>query len=320
MDDVRALLPMGDALRIQRDAFVSLASGNATVARNTWLRLPEPRRAWLKLLAGHDAPSSALGVKILARFPDNPSGANLGSLVILFDDDDGFPLAIMDGVYITAVRTGAGAGVATDVLAPEGATSIGIVGTGVVSWHSLAAIVTVRPSLTSVKVYSRSPERRARFVDRARSDLGVDARAVGSVEAAVAGVDVIVTGTNASTPILEDAHVPDGRLVNAMGIRTEIDPRLVARSLVVPDGTAESINEGKFSVALGEGLVSDADLGPQLGEILSGAAPAPSNDRVVMFDSSGVSIQDVASARHAWEAAERHGVGTLVDLGLARAP
>ena len=113
MEEVRKLLGMEEALEVQRKAFIALAEGRTVTAPNSWLRLPEERRGWLKLLAGHDATSAGLGVKVLARFPQNPSGANLGSLIMLFDNENGFPLAIMDGVYVTAARTGAGAGLAT---------------------------------------------------------------------------------------------------------------------------------------------------------------------------------------------------------------
>lgn len=319
MEEVRGLLDMRSALEVQREAFVSHASGNATAMRNAWLRLPEPRRAWLKILAGHDASTAALGVKILARFPDNPSGANLGSLVVLLDDESGFPLAVMDGVYLTAVRTGAAAGLATEALARADAALIGILGTGVVARFSLEAMMLTRPGLGSLKVYSRSPERREAFAEFAR-DLGLDASPVGSVDEAVRDVDIIVTASNSQTPILRPHHVWAGQLVNAMGIRTEVDPRVIAMSVVVADGREESCAEGKFSVALSDGVVSAEDIRADLGEVLAGTADIASGDDVIVFDSSGVATQDVDAARVVWERAERQDVGTLVDFGLTGTP
>ncbi|HEY8339087.1 MAG TPA: hypothetical protein VIK95_04420, partial [Egibacteraceae bacterium] len=163
LPQVRDLVGMSDALAIQRDAFIAAARGSVRVSPNAWLRLPAPPRRWLKLLAGHESRSGALGVKVLARFADNPPGANLGSLVLLFDDRDGFPLAVMDGVYLTGLRTGAGAGLATDLLAAPHATRVGLVGTGAVAWDSLRAVVTVRPRLASLRVFSRSASRREAF-------------------------------------------------------------------------------------------------------------------------------------------------------------
>ncbi|MFN2490697.1 MAG: ornithine cyclodeaminase family protein [Actinomycetota bacterium] len=321
MHEVRELLSMPDVIEIQRRAFIALAAGKTEAAPNSWLRLPGERRGWLKLLAGYDATTSGLGVKVLARFPQNPPGANLGSLLLLFDDDNGFPLAIMDGVYVTAVRTGAGAALATEALARSSATSIGLVGTGVVAWHSLAALKIAVPRLTSLRVFSRSVERRRELVRRAVGELGLEARAAGTVEDALQGADVVVTATNSPTPVLLPHHVEAGQHINAMGIRTEVAPEVMASSMVVGDGREETITDGKFSVALAAGTVTSADLGPELGELLSGEARGRESDsEVTLFDSSGVAIQDVACARYVWERAEEADVGRRVDLGLDDGP
>jgi alanine dehydrogenase len=321
MEDVRKLLDVDTAIEIQREAFLSLARGQTAAAPNSWLRLPTEQRGWLKLLAGYDDSSGGLAVKVLARFPNNPPGANLGSLLLLFDPDNGFPLAVMDGVYITAVRTGAGAGLATEALSRFGATRVGVVGTGVVAWYSLVAMTRTRPGLCDIKVHSRSEARRADFVERIRADLGLDATPTTSLEDAVSDVDIIVTATNSSEPVLHAEHLKPGVLINAMGIRTEIAPEAVARCVVVGDGREETLHDGKFSVALKAGVVAESDLGPDLGQVLDGTeVPGRSEERVTMFDSSGVAIQDVVAARFVWERAEALDMGTLVDLGLGNAP
>lgn len=316
LPQVRELVSMTDALALQRDAFIAAARGTVTVSPNAWLRLPGSTRGWLKLLSGHESESHALGVKILARFPENPPGANLGSLVILFDDSDGFPLAIMDGVYITGVRTGAGAGLATEVLAAPDARSIGLVGTGAVAWDSLQAITAVRPRLRALRVFSRSAARRDAFAARAAAELGLEAVAVDSVAGAVAGTDVVITATNSPEPVLLPEHLEPGQHVNAMGIRTEIAPAALARTWVVADGVEEAVADGKFSVALAAGAVTRDDLGPALGVLLEGPPPPHDPERITLFDSSGVAVQDVTMARAVWERAVAKGIGTSVDLGL----
>ena len=170
MEEVRGLLDMKSALEVQREAFVSHASGNATAMRNAWLRLPEPRRAWLKILAGHDASTTAALGSRSRPIPRQPVGREPRILVVLLDDESGFPLAVMDGAYLTAVRTGLPAGLATQALARADAASIGILGTGVVARFSPEAMMlTCRPGLGSLKVYSRSPEHREAFAEFARS-------------------------------------------------------------------------------------------------------------------------------------------------------
>lgn len=319
LPQVRDLVGMSVALAIQRDAFIAAARGSVRVSPNAWLRLPAPPRRWLKLLAGHESRSGALGVKVLARFADNPPGANLGSLVLLFDDRDGFPLAVMDGVYLTGLRTGAGAGLATDLLAAPHATRVGLVGTGAVAWDSLRAVVTVRPRLASLRVFSRSASRREAFAARAAAELGLDAVAVDSVAAALTGAEVVITATNAPEPVLLPEHLEPGQHVNAMGIRTEVAPAALARTWVVPDGVEEAVADGKTSVALAAGAITRDDLGPPLGALLDGPAPAYDPQRITLFDSSGVAVQDVVLARAVWERAVDKGVGTAVDLGLDQA-
>jgi ornithine cyclodeaminase/alanine dehydrogenase-like protein (mu-crystallin family) len=321
MNEVKALLDMEQAIEIQRAAFIAAASGHAVAAPNSWLRLPGgDRRGWLKLLAGYDGDTSALGVKVLARFPDNPPGANLGSLLMLFDDRNGFPLAIMDSVYITALRTGAGAALAAEALASTDDRTVGLLGTGVVAWYSLLATRHTNPSLTELRVFSRSEDRREAFAARARDELDLDATAAATVEEAVQAAAVILTATNSSEPVLHERHVRPGALILAMGIRTEIAPELTARCIVVADGAEEAIADGKFSVAIAAGAVKDSDLGPSLGMILRDGPPSRGPDDVVMFDSSGIAIQDVTCARYVWERAEEGEVGTTVNLGLDSSP
>lgn len=320
LPEVRGLAGLDAALEVQRRAFVAQAGGTVTASPNAWLRLPESagvgRPGWLKILAGHEATSGALGVKVLARFPENPPGSNLGSLVLLFDDHDGFPLAIMDGVYLTAVRTGAGAGLATDLLAAPDASTVGLVGTGVVAWHSLRAVAAVRPSLRAVRIHSRSVDRRSALAARVTAELGLEATGVDTVDAALADAEVVITATNAPEPVVHAEHLRPGQHVNAMGIRTEIAPDAMAAAWVVPDGIEEAVGDGKFSVAIAAGAVRREDLGPELGALLPGPPPERDPTRITLFDSSGVAVQDVTMARGVWELAEERGIGQLIDLGL----
>lgn len=318
-DDVSSLISVEDTLEVQRRAFVALARGTVTAAPNSWLRLPdqERRRGWIKVLASHESDSQSLGVKVLARFADNPPGANLGSVVLLFDDEDGFPLAIMDGTVLTGLRTGAGAGLAAEVLSAPDATTVGVVGTGTVARDSLLSVLAVRPSVERVRVYSRSPERRQQFAAWVES-RGVGATTESGVAPAVADAQIIITATNAPEPVLLRDHVSAGQLVAAMGIRTELDPALTASSWAIPDGVDEAVGDGKISIAIDEGLMTTADVGPQLGELLV-SPPELLLERVVVFDSSGVGVQDVTMARVAWERATEREVGQLVDLGLGGA-
>lgn len=316
-DDVRSLLSVRETLDVQRQAFTALAKGTVTAVPNSWLRLPdqERRRGWIKVLASHESSSASLGVKVLARFADNPPGANLGSLVLLFDDEDGFPLAVMDGTVLTGLRTGAGAGLAAEALSSPAVTMVGVIGTGAVARDSLASVLTVRPSIRQVTVYSRSLERRQQFATWAGESLGVEATAAEDVGAAIRDAEILITATNSPEPVLLPEHVSPGQLVAAMGIRTELDPALTASSWAIPDGVDEAVADGKISIAIDAGLMTAGDVGPQLGAVLLDP-PSDPPDRVVVFDSSGVGVQDVTMAHVAWQRAADRDLGQLVDFGL----
>jgi alanine dehydrogenase len=318
MKQVRELLPLEDTIDLQRAVFASQARGETVAAPNSWLSLPGERRAWLKILAGYDGTSGALGVKVLARFPERGPGASLSSLLLLFDDQDGSPLAIMDAVYVTAVRTTAGAALATKALARPGSRSVGMLGTGSLAWYSVLAHRILCPELNELKVYSRSAEGREAFARRVQEEVGIDAQAVATVEDAVAGTDVVITATNAPDPVLLAEHVKPGQHIGAIGIRTEIAPGAIQLCRVIGDGREETLRDGKFSTALAAGVVTEEDLGPELGAVLEGLAPGRTDDAdITLFDSSGVAIQDVVCAAFAWQRAVATDTGTVIEFADA---
>jgi ornithine cyclodeaminase/alanine dehydrogenase-like protein (mu-crystallin family) len=141
-------------------------------------------------------------MKVLARFPENPPGMNIGSLVALFDGSDGFPIAIMDAVYFTAVRTAAGGGLSAFYCARKDATSVGIVGSGVQARYNLIAMKQLLPQLSDARVYSRSEERRESFAEKMQQETGIQMVAVETVEEAVEGMEIILMGTNSPQPVL----------------------------------------------------------------------------------------------------------------------
>lgn len=315
MADVRRLLNIEDSIELQRQAFLALARNQTTNTPNTWLHLPgDHQRGWLKLMAAHDETSGSLGVKLLARFPRNPPGRNLGALLVLFDEHDGTPLAIMDSVFITAVRTAAGAALATKAIARPESTSMAIVGTGALAWYSLLAHRHLTPSLTEIAVYSRSAERRNAFVERATKETGIAARAVDTVTEAVDGADIVITATNSPEPVFQREHLSPGQHINAIGIRTEIATDALATCRIIADGREETLHDGKFSTAMAAGALREEDLGPDLGQVLDGTPGRRNPQEITVFDSSGVAIQDLACAAHVWRAAEEHNIGTVVDL------
>ncbi len=324
MAEIKELMSMEECIELQKQVFVAHVQGGAQNAPNTWLRVIGQNK-WMKLLAGYVGDIDTMGMKVLARFPENPPGMNIGSLVALFDGKDGFPMAIMDAVYFTAVRTAAGGGLSVLYCARKDSTSVGIVGSGVQARYNLIAMKQVLPQLTDARVYSRSQERRESFAEKMQQEIGIQMAAVGTVEEAVADMDIILMGTNSPEPVLMQEMVIPGVHIAAMGIKTEIEPAAFKGARVIGDGRQVTIEDGKFSVGFEAGVLSESDLAGEeifeIGDVILGKTPGRLSDAdVTIFDSSGLAVQDVICAHHCYQKAKKVGKGTWVDLGLGELP
>ena len=321
MGEIKRLMSMRECIETQEAVFRSSAEGKAVVAPNTWLRLPDGTR-WMKLLAGHIGDGAeAMGMKVLARFPKNPPGMNIGSIVTLFDPKDGFPLAIMDGVYFTAVRTGAAGGLSCLYSARKNSTRVGILGAGVQARFNLYAIRELMPQVREGWVFSRSEQSRTSFAERMKQEIGVTLQPVSSVADAVGEADIVITATNSPSPVLLERHLRPGQHIVAAGIKTEIELSVLKRARVIADGVQTAKEDGKFSAALKQGVVSEDDLTCDIGDVIVGKAPGRLDDReITLFDSSGLAVQDVICARFVYDKARKLNIGTWVDLGLGELP
>jgi ornithine cyclodeaminase/alanine dehydrogenase-like protein (mu-crystallin family) len=322
MAEIRELLPMQECIAIQKRAFECFSAGDAVNAPNSWLK-PSGGTRWMKLLAGYIGGNgmNAMGMKVLARFPGNPPGMNIGSIVALFDPENGFPLAIMDGVYFTGIRTGAGGGLSAQYCARQDSRRLAVVGSGVQAKFNLLAIKLLMPRVDEGTVFSRSKERREEFARKLQEQASIRLTPVGTLEEAVEGADIVITATNSPVPVLFPKHVQPGQHIVAVGIKTEIEPSVVRDARVIADGKDVAREDGKFAVALRAGLVTESDLEAELGDVILGKVPGRrSRDEVTLFDSSGLAIQDVACAQHVYQKARELGKGTWVNLGLGEFP
>src|SRR5947209_13177956 len=220
-DDVARLLPMRDCIGVMRDALAALARGKALVPLRMVMRMPDAS-GFLGLMPGHiDADGGrqgALGMKAVSVFPGN-AGRGIDThqgAVLLFEEDTGRLSALMDGATITAIRTAAVSGVATDLLARRDAAELAILGAGVQARTHLEAIAAVRP-LRRVRVWSRNPQHAADLVKASAGRFGVSIEAVPTAEAAVREADVVATVTASPQPVLQRPWVKDGAHINAVG-------------------------------------------------------------------------------------------------------
>jgi ornithine cyclodeaminase len=268
--------------------------------------------------------SDQLGMKMVSVFSGNVEQGLpiINALVTLVDPETGLPTAIIDGTYLTALRTGAGSGAATDLLARSDARTVGILGTGVQGRTQLQAVCTVRP-IERVLVYDTRRGAAERFREEmAGAGPPIPGRidVASSAKAAVSESDVVCTATTSSTPVFLDADVEPGTHINAIGSFTpqmqELPAETVARALLVVDSReAVWAEAGDLIIAKKRGLITESSVHAELGEVVAGTRPGRSSeDQVTLFKSVGNAVQDVSVAARILDEAEGKGLGTLVEL------
>ena len=317
--EVRNLLPMAACMEAMAAALMALGRGEAQNPLRSVNWLPQQRGI---LLAMPALTEEAMAIKVITVMPGNhgtPYDSHMGA-VILFDAQYGRPLALMDATEITAIRTAAVSGLATQLLAREDAGDLAILGTGVQARSHLQAMLEARP-LRRVRVWSRSASNREAFVRWADADLEVEVEAADSAQAAVTGADLICTTTATADPVLMGEWLAPGAHINAVGASTattrELDSAAMAMVSHFVDRRESALGEsGDYLIPLQEGAIDDNHIRAELGEILLGQAQGRSGeDEITLFNSLGLAVEDLAAAQLIWREAQRQGQGTAVPFG-----
>ena len=319
---VRGLVTMAEAIRCCREAYVAIARGEVDVP----LRHQIHTRDGVGLVMSGCVPAvDGYGVKFVSVMPANKERGlpvTLGVL-LLFDPQTGQPLALMDATFLTAYRTGAGTGVATDLLARPAARVLAIIGTGGQADAQLEAVLCVRP-IQRVLVYNRTLARAEAFCRRHQGKTNRDRQpvhfeVVDRPELAAGEADIIVTATTSMTPVLKGEWLKPGAHVNAIGSHEpemqEIDEETVRRAAVrAVDSRPGAMVPGDLSIPLRKGLITEADL-VEIGEIAAGLrAGRQSDDAITLFKSVGHAAQDLVVGRLIYEKARRSQIGVEVPL------
>ncbi|WP_433628622.1 ornithine cyclodeaminase family protein [Halomicrococcus sp. NG-SE-24] len=317
-DDVDANTQMGEVIRAIEDAFAAYARGDAQMPAKSYIDLPQYNGDFRSMPAYLEAADwDAAGIKWVNVHPDNPDRFDLPTVMgtmVYSDPENAFPLAIMDGTELTMKRTGAAAAVATDHLAVEDATSMGIVGAGVQSYTQLEAISEIRP-IEEVVVSDPDEEAIAEFVDYFGDEFDVRA---GSI-AEAAACDVLSTVTPVEDPIVTREDVGEHTHVNAMGAdaegKHELADELLLDAKIVIDDHAQTTHSGEINVPYHEGTLTDDDIHGEIGDIVVGDVEGRTDDDgVTVFDSTGLAIQDVAAAHVVYEHADENDNGYAFEL------
>ncbi|WP_336360622.1 ornithine cyclodeaminase family protein [Haladaptatus sp. ZSTT2] len=309
---------MPELIQAIEDAFAAYERGDAQMPAKSYIDLPQYNGDFRSMPAYIDAGDwDAAGIKWVNVHPDNRDKFGLPTVMgtmVYSDPENAFPLAIMDGTELTMKRTGAAAAVATDHLAIEDATSMGLVGAGVQSYTQLEAISQIR-DIETVVISDLDEEAVAAFIDA--FDDRFDVRA-GSIEEA-AQCDILSTVTPVESPIVSREAVGEHTHINAMGAdaegKHELADEILLDAKLVIDDYDQTTHSGEINVPFHEGVLTDEDIYGQIGEIVVGKIEGRTEeDGLTVFDSTGLAIQDVAAAHVVYEHADENDNGYPFDL------
>jgi ornithine cyclodeaminase/alanine dehydrogenase-like protein (mu-crystallin family) len=303
--DVRASLSIPELVGVMESALAAFSARDVVQPVRTAIELRE--REFFALMPAYDPGHDLLGAKLVSVVPRNAEKGLHTHLaaISLFDPDTGELLAVMDGRWITEVRTAAASAVSVKYLAREDAAVLAILGSGVQARSHVQALPQVRV-FREVRAWSPTAEHLRQFA----AETGATASA--SAADAVRGADVVVLATSAVAPAIESAWVSPGTHVIAMGAcrptQCEIDPALVARARLVVDSKEAALKESGDVIPFGADHVK-----AELGDVVAGrAAGRTSAEEVTLYKSLGLAIEDVAAAGMVYRSAKAAGRGVVV--------
>ncbi len=307
-EDVERLLDVDAMLDALANALIAFSSGITVVPPRVAVRVPDA--GLLGSMPGY-IPGVALEVKLVSVFPGNhhrglPSHQGV---IALFDEGDGAPLAVMDGTYITAIRTGGTAAVAARALARSDARVLAILGAGVQGTSHLETFPRVR-DFEEIRIASRDGDKAATLASRHPR-----ARVATSFEEAVRGADVVACCTDAREPVIRREWLKAGAHVSSVGgtFGPEIDPEIMSTSRVFVEWRGAATNAPPAGAHELQGM--DAANLSEVGEVLAGTRPGrTSQEEITVYKSTGHAVEDAATARLVYDRARAEGAGVSLPL------
>jgi alanine dehydrogenase len=312
-NEVESLLDMKGTLKVVEEAFRQHGLKKVQMPPKLYLFFKK-HNGDLRTMPAYLEEQDITGVKIVNVHPDNPKKGfpTVMALVILNSTETGAPVAIMDGTYLTDMRTGAAGGVAVKYLARRNSKRIGFVGTGNQAKTQLLGINEVI-DIEEVKATSISEKSTLAFKDEMEKRIGCSITPKKSIRE-VCDCDILVTTTPSREPIVMNEWIAEGTHINAIGAdapgKEELDPDILKRARIVVDDIPQASHSGEVNVPLSKKLITEKDICCEIGEVVAGRKKARTKDSdITVFDSTGLAIQDVATANLVYQTAIKRKVG-----------
>jgi alanine dehydrogenase len=317
--DVAKLLDLPACIVAVEEAFRQQTLGTAVPPHVLGVHVPDG--AFHIKAAGVRSPTPYFAAKVNGNFAGNRERFGLPTIqgvIVLADLTNGRPLAVMDSIEITTQRTGAATAVAAKYLTPDRPAVVTVIGCGQQGRIQLRSVSMVR-EIREVFVYDTDASTAQAFVEDTASTMRAPVRVSPDRRTALAHSDIVITCTTSRRPVVFSGDLTAGTFVAAVGAdnpqKQEIDPVLLAAATVVTDVTDQAATIGDLHHAIAAGLMRAEDVYAELGEIVTGRKAAPSDATgIVIFDSTGMALQDVTTAALVYERAIERGVGLWVPL------
>ena len=318
-DDVMQVMNMSECMEVVEKAFGELTAGTAVLPLRINITPPEGLALYMPAYLKE---MGALACKVVTVYKNNPQNHNLPTTigkVLLQDPETGDVISIMDGGYLTAVRTGAASGVATKYLARADKDQIaGIFGAGAQAKMQLWA-VTIARQIAKAYVYDVVDKASEKFASEMSQKLNIDVIKAKSPEQ-VLEADIICTASSSATPLFDGHKLKEGTHINGIGSHTpnarELDAETIRRSKLVADSREACLKEaGDILIPIREGIIDENHIYAELGEIvLSRKSGRVNEQEITLFKSNGLAIQDTSAAKLVYDKAQAAGIGVRVEI------
>lgn len=318
-NDVAKLITMKETLELMKEVFLEVAKNEVVLPERTVIELSNKKDAVL-FMPAYIPKTRGIGIKTVSVFPGNVTKniPTVTAQILLINPDTGEVLCIIDGGIVTALRTGAVSGLATDILSRRDAENLGVFGAGVQAKTQIEAIQEVR-RIKRVKIYDINPASARKLADE-MNETNVylcQFQAVESQETVVNGSDIVVTATTSETPVFDGNLLNPGTHINAIGsfkpgVR-EVDDTTVRRSRIFVDSTSHALKEaGDLIIPIGNGTISENDIQSDLGGLVAGEKSGRINaEEITFFKAVGMATEDIAVAQRIYRKAEEHNLGMV---------
>jgi alanine dehydrogenase len=315
-DEVKSILDMKSTLEAVESGFREMGNENIEMPARVYLHFD---KGVLIAMPAYMPGLGAAGTKLVTVHPGNKQAYGLPAVIariVLNSPENGVPLAIMDGTYVTALRTGAAGATGIKYLSREDSKEVGLCGLGVQGRSQLMGLMEVRPGIEKIKVYDVIPEARKAFVDEINEKYsGVKFIPVDSAKEAAEGSDIVITCTPSPEAFIDGTWLKKGCHVSAIGADTGAKRELMTSVIercdkLVVDFIPQAFVTGDFRIPKEEGVITEEDVYAELGQIVAGKKEGrTSPDEVTLFKATGLAIQDVGTAHKVYQLAKEKGIG-----------